>query len=223
LISGDAVTSVTLTSAGAAMAAAAGTSAITPSAAVGTGLSNYTISYVDGTMTVNALPIASIAGTTNICTGTTTTLTASATNGLLQGLYQYNWNSTSFSGTAAFTTPVLLANASYSVTAKNTVTGCISLPANVTITTNDCAPKVDITVAIEGAYSTTTGLMNDGLRSNNKIPSAQPYNTLTFTGTTGANVAYNGTETVAPSVLALLVTRLKSLVVRLYFVKMEKS
>jgi hypothetical protein len=47
LVNGDTVTSVTLTSAGAAATATVGGSpyAITPSAAVGTGLGNYTISY----------------------------------------------------------------------------------------------------------------------------------------------------------------------------------
>ena len=50
-----AVTRVTLTSAGAAATATVAGSpyAITPSAAVGTGLGNYTISYVAGSLTVN--------------------------------------------------------------------------------------------------------------------------------------------------------------------------
>ena len=52
LINGDKVTSVTLSSAGALSSAPVGTYAIVPSAAVGTGLSNYTIIYVNGTMTV---------------------------------------------------------------------------------------------------------------------------------------------------------------------------
>ena len=58
LINGDAVTSVTLTSAGAAATATVTGSpySIIPSAALGTGLGNYTISYVNGTMIVN--PIA---------------------------------------------------------------------------------------------------------------------------------------------------------------------
>src|SRR5206468_6179640 len=56
LASGDSVTSVTLTSAGAAATAAVGGSpySIVPSAAVGTGLSNYNITYVNGSLTVTA-------------------------------------------------------------------------------------------------------------------------------------------------------------------------
>ncbi len=54
LISGDAVSSVTLTSAGAASNASAGNASIVPSAAQGSGLSNYSITYNNGTLTVNA-------------------------------------------------------------------------------------------------------------------------------------------------------------------------
>jgi hypothetical protein len=57
LYNGNTVTSVTLTSTGAAAAAAPGTYSIVPSAAVGTGLTNYTITFVNGTLTVSALEI----------------------------------------------------------------------------------------------------------------------------------------------------------------------
>src|SRR5204862_6460382 len=52
----DSVTSVTLSSAGAAATATVAGSpyVITPSAAVGSGLGNYTIKYHDGHMAVNA-------------------------------------------------------------------------------------------------------------------------------------------------------------------------
>ena len=55
LFNSDTVTSVTLTSAGAASTATVAGSPypIVPSAAVGTGLSNYNISYVNGSLTVN--------------------------------------------------------------------------------------------------------------------------------------------------------------------------
>src|SRR5205807_1729462 len=53
LVNSDAVTSVTLTSTGAAAEATVGSYDITPSAAAGTGLSNYTIGYNKGTLTVN--------------------------------------------------------------------------------------------------------------------------------------------------------------------------
>ena len=49
---GDAVTRVTLTSAGTAADAWPGTYAIVPSNAIGSGLENYAISYVNGTLTI---------------------------------------------------------------------------------------------------------------------------------------------------------------------------
>ena len=54
LVNGNAITSVTLTSAGAPAAAAIGTYPIVPSAAVGSGLTNYTIVYVNGEITVTS-------------------------------------------------------------------------------------------------------------------------------------------------------------------------
>ena len=54
LVTGDSVDSLTLTSAGAAAAAGVGTYTIVPSAAAGTGLANYSITYVNGTLTVSA-------------------------------------------------------------------------------------------------------------------------------------------------------------------------
>lgn len=53
LVSPDTVTSVSLSSPGTAANAVVGSYAITPSNAVGTGLSNYSITYVTGTLTVN--------------------------------------------------------------------------------------------------------------------------------------------------------------------------
>ena len=54
LVNGDTVTSVSLSSAGAAATAAVGPYNIVPSAAVGSGLSNYTINYLNGALTVSA-------------------------------------------------------------------------------------------------------------------------------------------------------------------------
>jgi hypothetical protein len=56
LVNADAVSSVILASLGAPVDAAVGPYAITASAAAGSGLGNYTISYVNGTLTVNPSP-----------------------------------------------------------------------------------------------------------------------------------------------------------------------
>ena len=54
LVGGDTVSSVTLTSAGAVSTATPGSYDIVPSAAVGSGLGNYTITYNNGTLAVSA-------------------------------------------------------------------------------------------------------------------------------------------------------------------------
>ncbi len=56
LLNGDSVSSATLTSPGAATFAPPGTYSISISAAVGTGLANYTITYVPGTFTIGNTP-----------------------------------------------------------------------------------------------------------------------------------------------------------------------
>jgi hypothetical protein len=75
LVNGDTVTSVTLTSAGAASGAATGLYDIVPSAAVGTGLGNYTLAYHNGKLTVaDTTPPAIVYYFTNL------TLSATGTN-----------------------------------------------------------------------------------------------------------------------------------------------
>ncbi len=201
----DAVASVTLASAGAAATAAVGSYPIVPSAAMGTGLSNYTINYANGSLEVLALPVASITGTTTICTGTTTTLTASSN----QGTPEYDWNSTSFSATPTFTTIAasVVGSSTYSVVVKNTATGCLSTPQSVTVISNDCAPKLAIKVLLEGAYDPATAKMKATLRSagtpaTNRLPLTQPFGTRLFGGLNNATTAYSGTEAITPSVLA---------------------
>ncbi|HEX9044701.1 MAG TPA: S8 family serine peptidase, partial [Candidatus Limnocylindrales bacterium] len=76
LANSDTVTAVTLTSAGAAATATVAGSPypITPSAAVGTGLGNYTISFVDGKLTVNPAALTIAASDQSKTYGTTATL-----------------------------------------------------------------------------------------------------------------------------------------------------
>jgi MBG domain-containing protein len=61
LQNGDTVASVTLTSAGSPAAAAVGSYDIVPSAAAGTGLANYSISYANGTLKVTPAALAVVA------------------------------------------------------------------------------------------------------------------------------------------------------------------
>ncbi len=61
--------------------------------------------------------------------------------------------------------------------------------------------QLSIKLLLEGPYDKTTGLMNDVLRANNKLPTNQPFNTLTFTGTSATS--YSGTESTTSSVLSV--------------------
>ena len=69
---------MTETSTGAAATATVGTYPIVPSAATGTGLSNYTISYVNGTLTVNPATLTITANNDSKTYGTLTTFGGTA-------------------------------------------------------------------------------------------------------------------------------------------------
>ncbi|SFQ25110.1 YDG domain-containing protein [Parafilimonas terrae] len=81
LVNSDAVTSVTLTSTGSVAGAAPGVYPIVASAAVGTGLGNYNITYsIGSTLTVNARPTAQITSdNTAICNPGTVHITGTVT------------------------------------------------------------------------------------------------------------------------------------------------
>ncbi|HUJ72910.1 MAG TPA: MBG domain-containing protein, partial [Verrucomicrobiae bacterium] len=78
LTNGDTVTSVTLTSGGTLANASAGNYSIIPSAAIGTGLANYTITYSNGTLMVNQASVTgSITASNKVYDGTTVATIAS--------------------------------------------------------------------------------------------------------------------------------------------------
>src|SRR5207248_2245299 len=87
LINGDTVTGVTLSSTGAAQSAAMGSYDILPSADTGTGVSNYTIIYSKGTLTVGTAALTVTASDQNKSYGQTLALgtTAFTTSGLVTG------------------------------------------------------------------------------------------------------------------------------------------
>ena len=117
LVTGDSVTSVTLTSAGAA-ATATFTSPgpdynIVPSAAVGTGLDNYTIHYHNGTLHVNQAALTITATNVSKTYGdiytpdTTTPSTDFSVSGLVNSdtVASITLSSTGYPATAMYTSP----------------------------------------------------------------------------------------------------------------------
>ena len=87
LVNGDTITGVTETSTGAPALATVGTFNIVPSAATGNRLSNYTITYRPGTLTVNAAALTITANNNSKTYGTLKTFssTAFAASGLVNG------------------------------------------------------------------------------------------------------------------------------------------
>jgi hypothetical protein len=85
LLFSDSVSSVTLTSTGAATNAAVGTYGITPSAATGTGLTNYTIGYNNGTLTVNPATLLVTADNTNRAYGAANPAFTASYSGFVNG------------------------------------------------------------------------------------------------------------------------------------------
>ena len=87
LVNGDTITGVTETSTGAGSSTTLGTYPIVPSAVTGTGLSNYTIGYVNGTLTINAAALTITANNDSKTYGTLKTFnsTAFTESGLVNG------------------------------------------------------------------------------------------------------------------------------------------
>jgi len=138
----DSVTGVTLTSAGANALAnvAGGPYAIISSAAVGSGLANYSISYVNGALTVNPAKIVVTAlGGSSIYGQSPANLGLSATglkNGqdasVLTGLFN-SFGITNLNNVGSYVLSVagILTNTNYSITARNTGTWTVT-PATLT-------------------------------------------------------------------------------------------
>ena len=85
LLSGDSVTNVTLVSAGGVSNAPVGSYAINVSGATGAGLTNYTIGYSNGVLTVGAANLLITAGSTNKVYGATLNPVDYIVAGLLNG------------------------------------------------------------------------------------------------------------------------------------------
>ena len=169
----DSVGSVTLTSAGAAATAdvAGSPYTITPSDAVGTGLENYTISYVDGAMTVNTAALTITADDQTKTFGETFTFdgTEFSVTGLL--IEDSVGSVTLTSAGAAATADV--AGSPYTITPSDAVgtglenytisfvDGAMTVEtANVIVTANDLTKTYGETLSFAGTEFTTSGILN---------------------------------------------------------------
>ncbi len=198
LLGTDDVTSVTLTSPGAAPTATVAGSpyAITPSAAVGTGLGNYAITYVDGELTVDLASLTITADDISKLPGLTYTFagTEFSTVGL-QNADTVNSATLVSAGAPALappgTYPIFISTAIGTGLANYTITyvqGTFTV-GNVTPDVGDAAITTTATAAVDGAVS---------------IVDPDPGQTLTLTITVApthgtATVAADGTFTYTPT------------------------
>jgi hypothetical protein len=121
LVNSDAVTGMTLTSAGAGAAAAAGTYDIVPTGATGSGLENYAITYFDGTLTVGKAGViwTVTSSPASSATGSPVTLTATVNNTEATGTVTFMDGGTVLgtgtlrNGVATFTTSELSVGSHY--------------------------------------------------------------------------------------------------------------
>jgi filamentous hemagglutinin family protein len=167
LIGSDAVSSVTLSSTGALAAANVVDSpyAITPSVAAGTGLGNYTISYVNGVMTVNPA-VLSIANATMVYNSTTTF--APGVSDATTTFAGVNGQTVTLGGSATMTNANVLGTSAINNTAGLTVVGVSGgvLASNYALPTS--IANVDITPApIMYTGQNTTTVFNNTLQTNN--------------------------------------------------------
>lgn len=169
LLNADSVTSVTLTSPGAASTAtvAASPYTLTPSAAVGSGLGNYTIAYVNGSLTVNRAPLTITATSASKPYGSVFAGTAFTTAGLLNGdtVTSVTLTSTGAAAAASITAspyaliPSAAAGSGLGNYMISYVNGTLTVtPATLTITASPRTKVYGQSVTFAGTEFTATGL-----------------------------------------------------------------
>jgi hypothetical protein len=181
LFNGDTVTSVSLTSAGAAATATVGGYPIVPSGASGTGLGNYTISYVDGTLTVDPASLTITADSSSKTYGQTVNFagTEFTTAGLINGNTVASVTLASAGAPASATVdtyPIVPSDASGTGLGNYTISyvnGTLTVdPASLTITANSSSKTYGQSVIFAGNEFTTAGLINGNTVTSVTLASA---------------------------------------------------
>ncbi|ALG74230.1 hypothetical protein AL072_24980 [Azospirillum thiophilum] len=176
----DSVTGVSLASTGAAATAGVGSYAITASSALGSGLSNYTITYADGTLTVDPAALTVTADAARKTYGDTASLSGFTATGLKNSDSVTGVTLAASGGTAA-TDGV----GSYAITASSALGSGLS---NYTITYADGTLTIDpaaLTVTADAARKTygdtasLSGYTATGLKNSDSVTGVS----LTSTGT----------------------------------------
>uniref|UniRef100_UPI002FDB029F beta strand repeat-containing protein n=1 Tax=Flavobacterium sp. TaxID=239 RepID=UPI002FDB029F len=177
----ETIDSVTLNSSGAISSASVGSYTIVPSAATGGTFtaSNYSITYVNGTLTVNALPTAPTGTDGATCSTGTVNLSATVGGGETVDWYDAATGGTLLlSGSTAYTTPSISSTTLYYAEARNATTGCVSATRTTVTATVD-------PTSVGGAVSSDQTICSG----------TQPAN-LTLAGNTGSVVKWQSSSDV---------------------------
>jgi hypothetical protein len=231
LAGSDTVTSVTLMCAGtAATATVAGAPyAIVPSAAVGSGLSNYSITYTNGNLAVSAAPLSIFANSSTKTYGQTVSFTG--TEFVADGLLNSDTVSSVTLASAGAAATATVGGAPYAIVPSAAVgsglsnynisymNGSLSVSAaSLTITANSTSKTYGQTVSFAGTEFTVTGLLNSDTATSVTLTSAgaaatamvggAPYPIIpgaaVGSGLTNYSISYvNGNLAVSPAALTI--------------------
>jgi len=220
LVNSDSVSSVALASDGATAIASVGDYGVAASGATGSGLSNYVVTYVGGTLTVVPATLTITAGDVTKTYGATATLSYTAT-GLVNG------DTVSSVALASDGAPATASVGDYAVAASEAAGSGLSnyvvtyvdgtltvVPASLTITASDAAKTYGETAVLDG-YS-VSGLVNGdtveavSLASDGSVATAFVGDyAITAGGATGAGLSnyvvtyVDGKLTVVPATLTI--------------------
>jgi len=143
LVNGDSVTSVTLASAGATGAAPVGTYPLIPSDAVGSGLTNYSIGYSNGTLAVvNGAYSITWTNPASIVYGTPLGTNENNASATIPGGYVYNPTNGVVLPVGTNTLTVVFTPADTNYASTNLTVSLVVTPAALTVTANDAARVV---------------------------------------------------------------------------------
>ncbi|MFA4994238.1 MAG: YDG domain-containing protein [Bdellovibrionales bacterium] len=195
LYGGDTLTGVTLTSTGSGATATVGTYAIVPSDATGSGIGNYTISYINGTLTVNPAALTVTASNQSKTYGAVANLgtTSFTTSGLLNSDTVTGATLTSAGAAATATVAggpyaITVSDATgtglsnYTITYANAETGLTVNAAALTITANDRSKTYGSTLSLGTTEFATSGLLNSDTVTGATLASAGAAATATVAG-----------------------------------------
>ncbi|MCA6453979.1 MAG: gliding motility-associated C-terminal domain-containing protein, partial [Chitinophagaceae bacterium] len=197
LASGESISSVTLSSPGTVSTASVGTYSITASNATGATVSNYTINYVTGTLTVTEAPLTITADAQSKVYGTTGTLGSSAfsVTGLVAG---ESISSVTLSSPGTLSTAAV---GTYSITASNATGSTVSNYAisYVTGTLTVTAAPLTITANDQSKVYGTTGTLSSSAFSVTGLAAGENINSVTLSSAGTVSTAAVGTYSITAS------------------------